>query len=552
MPLHPYGWEPQPVSERSEMSTSGLLDADAVARRRAGDRRLRGRLSAGIGAVLACVVAATVVGVTVASAAPRGKPTLTIGITTGPSGNDPSKVEPDPFDEVNLSLMDAPLLHQNPDGSISPGLATSWHYIGGNKTFALTLRHNARFSDGSQVTAQAVKAWLTYFPKSGSSLASMLGKLRAIDTPTRWDVVIHLESPNPIIPTILSEAFNWGYVVAPNYVRNPTLFANQGGGAGPYVLDPSQTVSGDHYTYLPNKYFYDPAAIKYSKVVVRVISSPSSMLAAAQTGQVDVALGDTTTATAAKRAGLNVISKPTQTESFVFLDLAGKLNPALADPRVRQALNYAIDRQAIAKALFGPYATPTSEYLSPYGFDPKYQNYYAYNPAKAKALLAAAGYAQGLTVDFLSATFEGTLGDPVTQAVAQDFANVGVKLQITSEPTGSAFGAAIGAGTHDGFELLYGGDPMPIHWGFYFAPKAPFNEHGWSDPVLDKMMIQSMRLPTVKASKLWLKMSARTVTEGEMLPILFADQIWYVSKHVRGVAFSSNAQVPYPTEWSPR
>lgn len=504
-------------------------------------------------AILAgCALVAVIAGTTVASAAQTAKPTLTIGVTSGPSGNDPSKVEPDPFDEVNLSLMDAPLLHQNPDGSISPGLATSWHYVGGNKNFALTLRHDARFSDGTRVTAQAVKTWLTYFPKAGYSLASMLGKVRSIDTPTKWSLVIHLQSPNPIIPTILSEGFNWGYVVSPNFVTKPSLFASQGGGAGPYKLDQSQTVSGDHYTYIPNRFYYDQGAIKFSKVVVRVISSASSMLAAAQTGQVDVALGDSTTAKAASSAGLNVIRKPTQTESFVFLDMAGKLTTAMADPRVRQALNYAINRAAIARALFGAYATPTSEYLSPYGFDPKYQNYYPYDPTKAKALLAAAGYRSGLTLNFLSATFEGTLGDPVTQAVAQDLANVGVKLQITSEPTGSAFGAAIFSGKYDGFELLYGGDPMPVHWGFYLAPKAPFNEHGWSDPTLDKMMISSMRMPFSKAGPVWMQMSARTVAQAEMLPILLADQIWYVSKHVGGVAFSSNAQVPYPTEWFPR
>ena len=483
------------------------------------------------------------------SKASKAKPTLTLGLTTAPISYDPSKVDSDPFDETVMSLIYAPLIHQNPDGSFSPGLATSWRYVGkGNKTFRLTLRHNAAFSDGTPVTASAVKSWLLYFPKAKGSLSSMLA-VNSISTSGKWTVTIHLKSANPLAATILSEAFVWGYVGSPKAVSNPSVFTHGGDGAGPYELESSATVSGNKYTFVPNPHYYDPSTVRFGKVVVEIISSPSSMLAAAQTGQVEVAQGDATTASAAKGNGLTVVAKPTGNAAFVFLDMTGKLVPALANVKVRQALNYAINRKAIAQALLGSYGQATSEYLTPDGFDTKYQDHYPYDPAKAKSLLAAAGYANGFSMNILSDTFEGTLGDPITQAVSQDLANVGVQAKVVGEPSASAYGSAIGSGTYPAFELDYGGDPSSLHYGFYLAPKAPFNQQGFDDPVLDKIWAAAQTATPAKAAADWLAMSDREVNQAEMLPVLETDSIWYVSKKIGGVNFSSSAVNPFPTEW---
>lgn len=543
---------PAPENERGDMSNPVTRLSKRFVCSKASLARSAGvaALAVLLGATAACT-SSHKAGTSAASRTSGTKPTLTIALPSPPQSFDPSKNEPNYLDQIPLSLMYAPLLHQNPNGSISAGLATSWGYVGsGNKTFQLTLRNSARFSDGSPVTAQTVSAWLTYFPKAHFSLASDLA-VQSIDTKGQSTVIIHLKSPNPLVPTILSEAFNWGFVASPRFVANPNLFTNQGGGAGPYVMLPSETVTGDHYTFVPNKYFYDQSQIHYSKIVEKVIASASSMLAAVQTGQVQVALGDPTTANAAKAAGLNVIEAPTQTESFEFLDLAGKTLPPLGNVKVRQALNYAINRSAIAKALGGPGAKPTSEFVTTDGFDPNYQSYYTYDPSKAKALLAEAGYSKGFTISLLSPTFLGSLGDTVTQAVAQDLSAIGVKVNIVTEPTASAYDSAIGSGTEPGFELLYGGDPMSIQYGFYFAPKAPFNQHGWDDPLLDNMWRTAQALPPAKGSRYWLAMSDRTVTQADMLPIFTVNSFMYVSKSVTGVAFSSHAPVAYPTEWLP-
>src|SRR5262249_27523525 len=98
--------------------------------------------------------------------------------------------------------------------------------------------------------------------------------------------------------------------------------------------------------------------------------------------------------------------------------------------QVRQALNYALDRKAIVKGLLGTAGTPTSEMATADGWSTKVANYYPYNPAKAKSLLAAAGFPDGLTLSALNQTFSGQLGDPLLQAMVKYFQAVGVKLDI--------------------------------------------------------------------------------------------------------------------------
>ena len=107
--------------------------------------------------------------------------TLTIAVTGPPVSMDPSHA-----DNGNglypMELAYEPLIWESDDGSLTPGLATSWKYVGtGNKEFQLTIRSGAKFSDGEPVTAEAVAASLNYFPKgSGPSTADLAGVTRAL------------------------------------------------------------------------------------------------------------------------------------------------------------------------------------------------------------------------------------------------------------------------------------------------------------------------------------------------------------------------------------
>ena len=116
------------------------------------------------------------------------------------------------------------------------------------------------------------------------------------------------------------------------------------------MLDASASAAGSVYTFVPNKYYYDKSAIRFKKIVARVITTPSTMLDAVRTGQVQFAYGDATTAKAAAGvSGVEVEAAPTQ--AYVLnLDNGGGSAPPLANVKVRQALNYAINRKTLAAA----------------------------------------------------------------------------------------------------------------------------------------------------------------------------------------------------------
>jgi len=482
------------------------------------------------------------------------KPVLNVGLKDG-SGINPATT-PSGASQLE-SLAYAAITHLRPDGSIAPGLAASWHYVGtGNREFTFTLRSDARFSDGMPVTASAVKTWLDYFVKAKGPAATNI-PIASITTSGTRTVTLHLSAPNPIVPYLLSEVLNIGYVASPSAVAHPATLGTRTAGAGPYMLAPGQSVSGNQYVFVPNKHFYDQSAIHYSKVVVKVITEPSTMLEAAKTGQLDVAYGDITTADSAQSAGLDVVSAPSAWVGIAILNHGAKLssgspNP-LANAKVRQALNYALDRKTITQAIVGKYGTPTSEAATTDGDDAASNGYYSYDPAKAKALLAAAGYANGLTLAVVSQSYIGTLGDPVVQAMAKYLAAVGVKLQVTRAAAAGQYLPKVQSGTFAGTgisesPLL----PMYQFYSYFLAPKAFFNQGGWSDPAIDKLWQEGSAADAATAASNWKAITDRTTAQALELPVFKANALWYASKKVGGVAFSGASGAPYPTEWFPK
>jgi peptide/nickel transport system substrate-binding protein len=500
-----------------------------------------------LGVAAACVLVCLSVAVAASARldATNAKPTLTIGLNGDPGSLDPAK-SGNGENLLIMMLSHAAIVRLNPDGTYSPDLATKFHYVGqGNKLYEFTLRHNARFSDGTQVTAQAVKSWLEYFNNANGPLKSDIGVLKSIETVGKWTVRIHLRSPNPIMPMVLSSILNWGSISSPKAVANPSTLGTTTAGAGPYVLVPSQTVAGNHYTFVPNKYYYNPAGIKFSKVIVKIISNPSSMLDALKTGQVDVANGNSTTGDAAKAAGFDVSHSGVGFLGIHLMDRAGKITKALGDVRVRQALNYAVNREAIRKAIYGNYASATSEATTLDGFDPKYQNHFPYNPTKAKQLLAAAGYPNGFEFDLLDLN-----AGPLVNAMAQNFSAVGVKMNITTPASIGDYLSKLASKTYAATSLTYGSQPMWLMYESTLKPGALLNPYGADDPTLDKLWLKGQRNPS--ATPQWLAMSDRFTDQAWFIPAVKYDGLFYSSKKIGGVQETEKGFIPNPVVWYPK
>lgn len=470
-----------------------------------------------------------------------------MGLTTPPTNLDPA-ANGSGQQTLFLALANEPITYLQADGTVGPGLATDWKYVGdGNTTFQFTLRDDAAFSDGTPVTADSVKAWFDYFAAAGGPFSATL-KIASTEVNDEHTVTLHLAEPNPVVPYLLSQVYNIGDVAD---VSDPENLATQTAGAGPYMIDPAGTVTNDTYVYVPNPHYYDPSKIHYQKITMKVISQPSTMLAAVQSGQIDVALGDYSTVGQAAQSGLDVIHHDAGWIGLIFLDRVGQLTPALGNEKVRQAMNYAINRDAIVQGLLGnEYSSPTSQPPTLDGNVEEEDGHYAYDPERAKSLLKEAGFADGFSFDAVSMTYTGVLGDPVMQAISSDLEKVGITMNISSAGTQADYGSQLFSTEYPvtGFvqtPVL----PMYMFYKFYLNPVDSMNQHGWSDEQLNSLWAENaIAADTADTAQ---NMSTICVEEACNLPVATFQGLWYSNGTTDGIDFSAATGFPYPSEWTP-
>jgi peptide/nickel transport system substrate-binding protein len=465
---------------------------------------------------------------------------LTVGFSVqAPATLDPAKA-PQNYAWFE-QLAYEPLIVQRSDGSLAPGLATSWSYTGtGNTTFVLHLRRGVKFSDGSSLTAQDVVDHLSYVVKSAGQMSSFF----AGDTFTATGpltVTIKSASPNPDFPQILTQDDVVGDIISAKGLQSPSLLGTQTFGAGPYMLDASATVSGDHYTYVPNPNYYDKTSVHWKRVVVKIITDPQSMLNAMKTGQVQLANGDPTTLAAAKQAGLTVTSTPDLWMGVTLADRGGTMAKPLADVRVRQALNYATDRTAISKALFPGTGTAASQPAPPggYGYDPGLDSAYPYDVSKAKQLLAAAGYPHGFSLKIVTGDYGGE--NLMAQALAQQWQQAGVNLQVTDDANSNQFYAAAFGAKFPAFMTVFGQVPTWIEGPSLFLPSASYNPFHTASASLASLYQQEARSSGAQQDALDRRIEAYLVNQAWFVPVVTIGLPYYSTSAVADTATSAKA-----------
>ena len=441
-------------------------------------------------------------------------------------------------DRYAVELAYEPLLVHGSDGSYQPGLATSWKYVGSrNQKFVLELRSNVKFSDGSALTAAGVVDYLHYVAASAGPQASLF----AGDTFTATgplEVTIATAKPNPDLEYNLSQDTNGGSVISPKALNNPSALKLTTAGAGEYMLDAAASVTGSQYTFVPNPNYYDKSAIHWKKVVYKVIANPQSTLAALQSGQVNLAIGDQSTISAAKQAGLTVTQVPASIATINLADRQGTKVQALSQVKVRQALNYAVDRVAIQKALYPNIGLPASQMALPggYGDDPSLDNSYPYDVSKAKSLLAQAGYANGFSMDVYS-TDAGGLSN-VAQAVAQQWSKIGVKVTVKDIPNAQAFQQAALGGQAAVYTTNYNAEPTATAGKYLYLPQALANPFHTTDSTLQGLYSQDLQASGPAKQGLDQRIIAYLNQQAWFVPLVAQDDFYYATKNITGTQVS--------------
>jgi peptide/nickel transport system substrate-binding protein len=326
------------------------------------------------------------------------------------------------------------------------------------------------------------------------------------------------------------------------------------------MLSPSRSEPGDHAVYVPNPYYYDKTKQHWREVYLKQITDPTSMLEALEAGQLDVADGDAGTAGSAASHGLKVYKSFGGSAWSIFPAENLRVAGPLTDVRVRQALNYAVDRKALVEVQSG-HARATSEEPVTSNFDPKYANYFTYEPTKAKALLTAAGYGKGFIVTIATPDYVGPVVSHMAAILVQDFAAVGVQLNVVTNSSLAefatrfpGFGGSSSTWT-DLFLTSYGGaDPLTFFSQFFLPPGGLFYQDGghFDDPVADSIFQHALVAKAKKSDMYQKLLMDRLTQQGTLINLTDVEGFLYATKRIAGIQVGAPGFVPDITTWHPR
>lgn len=475
-----------------------------------------------------------------------GSPTLTIAIS-GPPTLDPYKANIDPNNIPTVALAYAPLIRLNADRSFTGELAESFGYTDDqNKVFQMKLRPGLKFADGSALDANAVVASLKYMlevsPKA-KTWARTISDITATDAAT---IVVTNSAPNPVLRQLFSQAVLSGSVISAAGLADPDKLAQQTFGAGPYVLDPASTVPNDHYTYVRNPHYWNSEGQYWGKVVVRVIPDTNARVQAIQAGQIDFASVTSDAGPAVAAAGLKYVRASIAIIGMMLADRDGTVAAPLKDVRVRQALNYAIDRGAITRAIYGDFATPTSQTSAPGfdGYDQALDNRYPYDPARARDLLAQAGYAEGFKLEVETQKAFGI--SVVTQAVVAQWKEIGVEVELTTDAQTAQWLENVTSRKFPAMGFAYGNLPTYLSsLDFMSAKPGPFNPFATSDAKLAQLLAEASAEPDpARQTELFQQAVAHMTELAWFAPVVRLDGLAVMGPRIAGVEATADNGLP--------
>lgn len=352
--------------------------------------------------------------------------TLKYGTTlAAPSGFNPYNAA----SNLWLAIYYDSVLRLDEEGKVEANVAESWEVDGNIVT--LNIREGLTFPDGTAEDADAVKASLDYGIESGQGAnmgSTCYEYLRGATTAVEGNSVV-LTLPQ-VMPGILEQlALCNGWIVMPSSLENVDALAATPEPTGPYDLDDSRTQEGQTYTLIRRDGYWNEDDYAYKTVVYTIYSDGTALANAAKTGDVDVTgqIFDPTDTT----TGLTLLaSTPDEFRGIYLTDVTGAVVPAFGDVRVRQAMQYAIDRESITTALYGKDAVPSAGVPSRpgyIGYDEGLAETYPYDVDKAKELMAEAGYADGFSVDVLV----DASNEKFAQAISGYLAEIGITLKLS-------------------------------------------------------------------------------------------------------------------------
>ena len=415
---------------------------------------------------------------------------------------------------ILTNLYDTLLQPTDNGKGVKPWLATKYNVSKDGKTFTLTLRQGVKFADGSALTPGDVKWSLDRArnPDNGAWNA-LVASISAVAVQGN-QIVLSLKYPDPSLPAALA-TFNTGIMPQKLFNSMPgatdeakaKVFAEKPIGSGPFVL--SEWKKGSRMTLKRNPYYWgkseDGQALPYlDELRFEIVPDDNTRILKLQSGELDGAEFIPLSRVAELKADpkLNMQLFPSTEVDFVIMNSRPKLkngsdNP-LSNVKVRQALNYATDKDALVKLVTYGNGKPMKSFMS--SATPLVDNSltgYAFDLERAKKLMKDAGYPNGFETSTLAVSGNADQAG-IAAALQQMWAQIGVKLKIDllDSPTARAryrandFQMRISAWTDDI------ADPSEITSYFAIFKNVESLHTGFQSDQLEALFEQSQREPS--------------------------------------------------------
>ncbi len=341
-----------------------------------------------------------------------------MALSVDPDGLDPQRTTAASTFQITNNIYDT-LLRVNADGSLREGLAERWEVSDDGMVITFHLRSGVKFHNGKDCDAAAVVSSFERLKSPASPRAADYDNFTVTAEGTDT-VMVTLQTLD--VAALSSFAYPWAAIVETE--AGDTL-KNRPVGTGPYRLKewiPQQTL-----TLEKNPDYYENANLDL--IHFKMMPDATAQISALRNGELDIiAVGGDQVAAFEGDSRFQVIASPSNGLQLMAMNLD---HPALSDPLVRQAINYAIDKQALIDTVWwgygqkigSHYPTMLKEYVD-------LNDSYPYNPERAKSLLEEAGYGDGLTLEmYLPKSYPAYVS--AGQVIADALKAVGITCNIT-------------------------------------------------------------------------------------------------------------------------
>ena len=435
------------------------------------------------------------------------------------------------------------LVYPDLDGNLVGVLATDWEVSDDNLTWTFKLREGVTFHDGTPFNAEAVKFTFDRIKaeETGAPRASAARAIASVDVVDEHTVNITTAEPYAPLLAQLS-AYNLaimspsaGDAVNAEYSRNPA-------GTGPFRL--GDWTPGEEMTLVRNEdYWGDKAASE--TVVLSVVPEDSARVLLLISGEADVISNVPTVMVPRLESapGVELIEETGYRTIYVGMNM--KMEP-FDDVRVRHAIAHAIDKEALLAGVMTGIGTlgggfestviPGAADIPPYPYDPE----------RAKALLAEAGYPDGFEVDFYVPTGRYTNDRQIGEAIQAQLAEVGIEANLLS-PEFGAYSALLRERDAVPFYILGKGSPtgdLDLTLGITTASTGSGNYSNYENPEVDALIAEQRVTVDPDARKEVLRQILQQVyDDAPIVALYYENQIFGQRDNVTGFQVMPNENV---------